>query len=73
MQEAFGIVGVLHKANMANNMEEDLKPQTSSRIIIQGFICMQQVHKLYVVAQTFFVESFKGFWSAWAFHHAQKT
>lgn len=48
-KEAFWIVGVLYKANMANNIEKDLKPERSSSIMTVGLfiMCMQQVCKLY--------------------------
>lgn len=53
---AFWIVGVLHKANMANNMEEDLQPERSSSSIILGlcFPWMQQVHEPCLVAQNLY-------------------
>lgn len=53
---AFWIVGVLHKANMANNMEEDLHPERSSSSIILGlcFPWMQQVHEPCLVAQNLY-------------------
>lgn len=76
LQEAFFlIVGVFDKANVANNMEEEPKTESSSSPIIPGLssLCVQQVFKPFSGACSFFMESFKDFWSAWAFYRAQKT
>lgn len=46
-KEAFWIVGVLYKANMANNIEKDLKPSSGIMTVGLFIMCMQQVCKLY--------------------------